>query len=295
MQEPRISVIIPAYNAAETIEAALGSVEAQTVRPHEVIVVDDGSSDGTAELVAARHPEAKLVRQANQGCGMARNTGVRVSSGNWLAFLDADDLWLPEKLERQVQETGDPEVAVIACRATTDPGPPTARLLGFDDLWPHNHLVVSSSLVRRSALEAASGFWSERACEDYHLWLRLTATGWKVVNCPERLVVYAPTVASLSRQIEKFAAAELACVRDVAARFGLPASQLRDRLASCYLKHGRGAIHMRNMQLGRRFVLASLRHGISAEQLSMLMIACAPSALLDFRRWVMGERRSATP
>jgi glycosyltransferase involved in cell wall biosynthesis len=288
---PTVSVVMPAYNAAATIAAALRSVEAQTVPPDEVIVVDDGSADGTAALVAKRFPRVRLIRQANAGCGQARNTGVRAAKGEWLAFLDADDLWLPRKLERQLSETRDPAVAVIVCRVTNKQGEPLPSRIGFHWLWASNDILVSSALVRRSAFDSAGAFWAERACEDYHLWLRLTGTGWTIVNCPEDLVVYAPTAQSLSRQIENFAAAEFACIKDVAARFHLPAAQLRARLAAGHIKHARGAIHTRNLGIARRFALHSLRYGVSLSQLATLAVACLPASLLDARRAAIGTER----
>ena len=101
---PKISVIMPAYKAAATIAAALRSIRDQTVRVHEVIVVDDGSPDDTAELVARDFSEVRLLRQPNAGPAVARNNGAQAATGDWLAFLDADDVWLADKLERQLSE-----------------------------------------------------------------------------------------------------------------------------------------------------------------------------------------------
>lgn len=97
----KVSVIIPAYNAAGFIGAALESVCAQTALPDEVIVVDDGSSDGTAREVAAfgRADLVRYVHQQNQGASAARNAGLDAATGEWIAFLDADDIWLPPRLE----------------------------------------------------------------------------------------------------------------------------------------------------------------------------------------------------
>jgi cellulose synthase/poly-beta-1,6-N-acetylglucosamine synthase-like glycosyltransferase len=288
-----VSVIIPAYNAAATIAAAIESVLAQTCPAEEIIVVDDGSQDETSAVVERFGPVVRLVRQANAGCGQARNTGARESRGSWLAFLDADDLWRPTKLERQMPETADPQVAVVVCRVRNNEGRLLGRRLAFDDLWARNDAIVSSSLVRRSAFVQARGFWKERACEDYHLWLRLTADGWDMANVPEDLVVYAPTAQSLSRQIESFAAAELACVRDIAARNQMPAARMDARLAQCYQKHARGAVHSRNLSVARRFALASLQHRVSAAQLWSLALAFTPRSVLDLRRRALDALRGA--
>jgi cellulose synthase/poly-beta-1,6-N-acetylglucosamine synthase-like glycosyltransferase len=290
-----VSVVIPAYNAAATIAAAIESVLAQTRPPEEIIVVDDGSKDETSAVVELFGPAVRLLRQANAGCGQARNTGAREARGTWLAFLDADDLWLPTKLERQLPETADPRIAVVVCRKYSEEGLLLGRRLAFDDLWTQNDAIVSSSLVRRSAFEQAGGFWTLRACEDYHLWLRLTADGWDMANVPEDLVVYMPTAQSLSRQFESFAAAELACVRDIAERTRMSTARMNERLAQCYQRHARGAVHSRNLPVARRLALASLQHRVSATQLWALAVACTPRPVLDLRRRARAALASRTP
>jgi cellulose synthase/poly-beta-1,6-N-acetylglucosamine synthase-like glycosyltransferase len=145
--------------------------------------------------------------------------------------------------------------------------------------------------VRRRAFEQAGGFWKERACEDYHLWLRLTADGWHMANVPEDLVVYAPTAQSLSRQVESFAAAELACLRDIAARTRMPTTRLNERLAQCYQRHALGAVHLRNLSVARRFALASLKYRVSAEQLRVFAAAFTPRSVLDLRRRALDALR----
>lgn len=98
-----VSVVIPAFNAESFLGEALDSVLGQTARPTEVIVVDDGSTDGTRALVRRYSDAVRLVTQDNGGAARARNVGARQATGEWLAFLDADDVWLPEKLEKQLR------------------------------------------------------------------------------------------------------------------------------------------------------------------------------------------------
>src|SRR3954468_20412746 len=98
-----VSVIIPVYNGSNEIRRSVESVLAQSRRPAEIIIVDDGSTDGTAELVQGYGPAVRLVRQVNAGAAAARNCGARHASGDWLAFLDHDDEWLPNKLDLQAQ------------------------------------------------------------------------------------------------------------------------------------------------------------------------------------------------
>lgn len=115
MSQPTVSVIIPAYRAAGTIVRALESVLAQTVLPHEVIVVDDGSPDDLAEVVQRYPPPVRLIRQANANAAAARNAAIEHATGEWIAFLDADDTWVANKLETQLAcLMRHPEVGVLA-------------------------------------------------------------------------------------------------------------------------------------------------------------------------------------
>jgi glycosyltransferase involved in cell wall biosynthesis len=101
-----ISVVIPAYNAARYIGRALDSVLAQTHKPDEIIVVDDGSTDDTAGIVETYSSQVRLIRRENAGASVARNTGINAAKSEWIAFLDGDDEWLPEKLQSQSQLLG---------------------------------------------------------------------------------------------------------------------------------------------------------------------------------------------
>jgi len=117
---PEVSVIIPAYNASRWIDATLESARAQTLRNLEIIVVDDGSTDDTADKVAQQaqaDSRIRFLRRDNGGVGAARNTGLEVARGQYIAPLDADDLWAPEKLELQVQRfrEGGPRTGMVYC------------------------------------------------------------------------------------------------------------------------------------------------------------------------------------
>src|SRR5439155_16624014 len=102
MGKPLISCIIPVFNGEKYLAEALDSIRAQTYRPIEIIVVDDGSTDGTRELVASYGDQVRYLWQPNSGPATDRNQGLSAASGEFVAFLDADDLWHPEKLERQM-------------------------------------------------------------------------------------------------------------------------------------------------------------------------------------------------
>jgi glycosyltransferase involved in cell wall biosynthesis len=134
---PRFSAIIASYNQAERVLEAVASVKRQTLSAHEIIVVDDGSTDGTAEILQKRFPEVKVVVQENNGKGLARNHGAFLATGDWLCFLDHDDLWHPEKLAAIDEYLGvNPEVVALDHHAwifrEDDSGPRTAWGLKVD-------------------------------------------------------------------------------------------------------------------------------------------------------------------
>jgi len=192
--ETTISVVIPAYNAAHFLPRSLASVFAQTLPPQEVIVVDDGSTDGTGEVAAALG--ARVIRQENRGLAAARNTGIQHATGEWIALLDADDLWAPEKLARQVSAIRPDTVLVYTGARHFDENgtraaqsaiaPPTARKM----LRYCNPIVPSSVLLRREAVLAAGGFREGApACEDWGMWVRLMPLG-SFAASPEPLTNY---------------------------------------------------------------------------------------------------------
>lgn len=196
-----ISVIIPAYNRRSSIGDCIESALAQTSPAHEIIVVDDGSTDGTPEVVTQFGDKAMLVRRSHQGVSAARNTGIRSSTGEWIAFLDTDDLWRPHKLARQqeqMQEIGD-EVGCLYSRYEISGQdfrrlsnyPPNEGDLRLRDLLRKNHIGMSTSLVRRSCIDKVEGFDEElRSAVDWDLWLRLAGGGVRFAYCPEVLARY---------------------------------------------------------------------------------------------------------
>lgn len=115
MSQPLISVVIPAYNAAKTLKTTVQSVFDQTVQDFEIIIVDDGSKDNTVEVAnSIGDPRVRVISQPNGGASAARNTGIEAAIGKYVAFLDADDLWLPYKLERQIARLkSSPEMTAV--------------------------------------------------------------------------------------------------------------------------------------------------------------------------------------
>lgn len=201
---------MPAYNSAAFIAQSIQSVIEQTWQDWELIVVDDGSTDDTAEIVkrfAAADARVKYIYQTNQRQAHARNTGIRASSGDLIAFLDNDDLWLPRKLELQRQAIDDNQSDFVFSNGfvfldynTTDESRDfpiiTGRFTGQEMLdleVIRNRIPMLTVLVRREVLTAAGGFdVDERywGSDDYELWCRLAHGGATFFGMEERLVRY---------------------------------------------------------------------------------------------------------
>ncbi len=194
--QPTVSVVVPAYNPGPYLRLALDSVAAQTYPHWEAIVVDDGSTEDLG-WVDDVDPRIRRVRQDNGGLSAARNTGVRESTGELIAFLDADDLWLPDKLARQVDAFNDPTLALVSTGFTIvdDEGAHvsagfTGYADSYEELLQGNGICASTVVVRRSVLDEVGGFDTTLAqCEDWDLWLRV-ARGHRVAKLTDKLAEY---------------------------------------------------------------------------------------------------------
>jgi glycosyltransferase involved in cell wall biosynthesis len=204
-----VSAVIPAYNSARCVGDAIYSVLAQTYEIAEIIVVDDGSSDRTGD-VAAGFPRTRVIRRANGGPGAARNSGVQAASGEWIAFLDSDDVWIPQKTELQLKRIT-AQTGVVHCNRF-DP-------IHFGNLWHRQtHISPSGALVRKQAVIDAGGFEESRAVtsvEDLNLWLKIALTDWRFAQSEIGLFHYRPTSDSLSANDLRMSRAELANVKIV--------------------------------------------------------------------------------
>jgi glycosyltransferase involved in cell wall biosynthesis len=194
MVQPLVSVVCPAYNCARFIQSALESVFAQIYRPIEIIVVDDGSTDTTPELIQ-RYREIHYLKQENRGPSAARNLGVRAAHGEYIAFLDLDDLWTPKKLSEQIarlESLPDAGLSFSDMRLFSAAGNDdltmfqkyrlTKEFFGDDRYVDHavtklvsrNFIPTSSVVVRKTVLTQSGGFDERfRKAEDWDLWLRI--------------------------------------------------------------------------------------------------------------------------
>jgi glycosyltransferase involved in cell wall biosynthesis len=223
---PPISVVIPCHNAAKYIEATLRSVFAQQEGELEVLMVDDGSTDGSAELVMRSFPQVRVLRQANQGVAAARNHGIEQARHDWVAFVDADDIWVPGKLRAQwalLQQRPDARMCYTGWKVwpTDDVDPPPALIAQLQEQaasaaphprpgpsgWIYPELLIdcvvwtSTVLVQRSLLREVAGFdVSLRVGEDYDLWLRLSRLT-PILHVPCAYALYRLHPANLTKRV----------------------------------------------------------------------------------------------
>lgn len=218
-----VSVIVPAFNAADTIRETVLSALNQTYRRIEVIIVDDGSTDRTsavASTLASSDPRVRYVYKQNGGVASARNRGIAEATGDFIATLDADDLWWPTKLAQQIArfETSSPDTALVYawCCWISDSGnvtgaaPPT-RLEGsiFRQMCLGNVIISgSNALIKRKALIAAGGFdetlraRGAQGCEDWKLYLQI-AERHEIAMVPEYLIGYRISAGSMSDDFQQ--------------------------------------------------------------------------------------------
>src|SRR5438093_5486172 len=212
--QPLISVIIPSYNSAHFVLQAVQSALEQTYSPVEVIVVDDGSTDDTRERLVPQNGRIRYVYQSNGGPSKARNRGIKEAQGDLIAFLDADDRWLPEKLQKQWKSLqGNPD----ACLVHTDlyrlyePSGTIGhkyhdrkRLFSgycYSEFFWTNEVILSTVLVTRQCLEKMGGFDEEirrASTEDLDLWIRI-ARHFPLSYVDEPLVLYREHLTNASR------------------------------------------------------------------------------------------------
>jgi len=250
MIAPAASVVIPAFNAARTIAASVGSALAQSMRDVEVIVVDDGSTDGTADAVdRIADSRVRLVSQANRGLPAARNAGIGASRGTYIAFLDSDDLLLPDFLkcglealtarvnpgfaytDAYVLDEANARLRQSSAMAPFDPPvPPPEGNQEFLAALIRINFVYVSTIVPRNVLDAVGQFNEARtSCEDYDLWLRIMAAGYEPAWFSGRHAVYRLHPGQMTRNVTQMAR-NLAAVYDELPLEAMPTVRHRELL-----------------------------------------------------------------
>ena len=239
---PRVSVIIPIYNGAATVERALESVFEQTFSDFEIVVVDDGSTDDTPAVLAKFGDRIRMIRQSNRGFPGARNVAVGVSRGDLIALIDHDDQWLPRKLELTVAALdADPGAALVYTdlvvvneageESRSSPiGSDTAHAPTMDEMltriWP---IMPSTVVMRRAAFDRAGGF-GESLHEDLDFWLLMREQG-NFIYIPDKLVRF--TFGQLYPKVLKRDIGPKPIVDLIRARYGSRA----DRWVEDFIQH----------------------------------------------------------
>ncbi len=182
ISKPSVSVVIPTFNRWGKLAQALDSVLQQTLPVDEIIVVDDGSTDDTSEMLdefVQQHPKLllRVIQQENRGPATARNAGIRAASGEWIAFLDDDDVWFPDKTERQLAVLKEkPDICLVGCATDTLEMSGGFHLMDVSEwhMLYRNWFLTPGVMVRREVLMKHGGFPEDmHHCEDYALWLKI--------------------------------------------------------------------------------------------------------------------------
>ncbi len=228
MPSPEVSVIIPVFNGAEDLPSAIESALRQKNCSVEVVVVNDGSTDNTAEIMARYEGRIVAVHQKNlgpDGLSRTRNNGVHVSTGQWVAFLDHDDLWEPTKLEQQlgIATSRSADVVYTNARNFSDVdrvddlrSDPDAMPEGdlFEPLLMDNFIVMSSAMMKRSLFNQIGGLTETPIlAEDWDLWLKCAASGAKFAAVRDAVTLYRWRPGSLSKNHERARQLRLLAVR----------------------------------------------------------------------------------
>ncbi|OZC37242.1 hypothetical protein B9Q17_03740 [Marinobacter vinifirmus] len=212
-EPPLISVIIPTFNCYSTLRSAIESALSQTYKNIEVIVIDDGSSDETPSIISSYINSIIYIKQENRGVAEARNVGVRSSNGEWIAFLDADDIWDENKLERQFSKMNDEGNSWSYTDTRFVGGVNSGRLDSeftkkhtgsvFNELLTNNFISTSTVLLKKSKFHNAGGFDTTLpAIEDWELWVRISSKN-AVSYVDQPLTTYRVHKKSTSRNTRK--------------------------------------------------------------------------------------------
>jgi glycosyltransferase involved in cell wall biosynthesis len=297
IQMPKVDIIIPAYNAARFLPAALESVMTQTFTDWRILLVDDGSTDHTSEIVSpfADHlgPKLMYIKQENRGLPAARNSAIRHSSAEFLALLDADDVWLPDRLAETMQRFDRPEIGLVygfVSRIDVEGNLVTTH----DEMKRHAEGRIASSIymrtidlpcptvtLRRECIDLVGGFdESMRATEDRDLWLRI-AQHYEVARVAKVIAFYRISPGAMTSDTDRMFNAQL---RFLAKHYGSPGCDKKARriaMSSLYRQRAE-ALGARRQRFA---ALNSVFHALRFHPAGRQNLRTAASLLLrSFRR-----------
>lgn len=315
---PRVSVIIPAYNTATLISACLDSVFAQTFKDYEVIVVNDGSPD-TPELEKVLQPymdRIVYIKQANKRAAGARNTGIATARGEFLAFLDSDDSWLPMHLEAQVKQfETDPSLGLAYANSLLVGDPtrqdefmtrcPSQGVATFESIAVEQcQIPIATVVARKSAIVKAGGFDETLGrCDDYDMWLRTAFHGAKVgYNRQVQAYMAIGRPGALGQSRAKMVQAYWQILQNTDRNLPLTDAQrklVRDRMAEIHARYqfeeGKNDLSARNFAKAReRFAEANQYFKKAKLSLMLVGLKLAPNATSKlFTYWT--QRHNGAP
>ena len=306
---PEVSVVIPAYNSARFIGEALQSVFDQTFKDYEIIVVDDGSTDSTKQVIDRYGNKIRYVFQQQGGQAKARNRGIRDSLGRFIAFLDADDVWLPLKLEKQVcMFHRCSELAMVftensifnesgVCRTSLGKGEKLMKGDVAKNIFLHSGVLTSTVMVRSEVFDKIGLFEEElRLAEDDNMWIRIAANS-EVALINEPLVgyrIHPDEITSDRMRLMKSIKANIRLLRQKDER-------VRERIEEViplrlsFVEFGLGYEHFRNQKFGeaRRAFARGIRcHMWNWRNYVYLLFSLLPEPLIQTVRWL--KKRSLT-
>jgi glycosyltransferase involved in cell wall biosynthesis len=241
---PKVSVIIPAYNVADYIAETLDSILAQTFKDFEVLVINDGSPDTEKfeKVIASYFGKIHYLKQPNSGAASARNTGIRIAQGEILAFLDGDDIWLPNYLEKQVaflQETGSDMVYCDAYlfgdktkyQTFMEQAPSHGKVTTVSLLRGDSHVITSGTMVVREKVLDVGMFDTQapKRGEDFNLWFHLLKTGKKVSYQKDVLLKYRLRSGSLTGDSISVASRSMHVLEEIRRKYDLNTEELAAR------------------------------------------------------------------
>jgi glycosyltransferase involved in cell wall biosynthesis len=306
---PWVSIIIPAYNSATFITRAIRSALDQDYPEKEIIVVNDGSTDHTQQVLESFGPSIRVINQTNAGAAVARNTGIEQSRGEFIAFLDSDDQWLPGRLRKCVQPMLDhPEIGLTFCHSIRKipDGHEDIRGQAFDRIriyprliWPSYYQCTPATTVRRAVLEKTGLFNPALPSrEDQDLWIRIEEQT-RVVEIPEPLVIVHVRAASLSKTLGTDAV-ETAYFSILEQAFARNPNRYEPHRATIYADAwwhwGLIALLRQNPSRARQCFGRSLRHRFSLRVLSLLTGTLLPTKIVQSLRtkWRQTHQRKQT-
>lgn len=306
LTSPAVSVVIAAYNASRWIAKTLDSVLAQTFRDFEVVVVDDGSTDETPNVIAGYGTKVRYLHKENGGAASARNVGIRAARGSYIAFLDADDLWLSEKLQLQMQLFSKyPALAWVYSDAEVFEGQSVlykvsqrSKLHAGDILRPlllQDFIPSPTPLIRREVFDTV-GYFDEspllRIGEDWNMWLRIAAKYHvEFVDQPLARIRTHATSMTGSMDLQYAFRSKLTIIENAIARDPERLSDLRERaIANLYTATGEWMLKREDPIGARRmFAYANRLYHYEARIFVYWILTFFPRSFL---RWLIGMRRA---